>query len=261
MSSRRQLMLGAALLALVPVAAPAQSQDTIHACVQRATGLTRIVKAGQACRAFEHLVIWSVAGPQGPSGPSGPQGVAGPPGVSGPQGNEGPQGPPGPEGPQGPAGPSGGGTLAKRTVGLLVIEGLSTDPSPLFAVRIGLKNTVEVFGGGGGAGKVQFEDFGVLKPIDPLSPKLMLACAEGRHFPKATIEIFGDDGASGPPILTWELNDVIVSALDFTAEGEVPSDSVTLNFAKVCSIYEGPDASGKPVEVKACWDVQANKKI
>jgi hypothetical protein len=35
---------------------------------------------------------------------------------------------------------------------------------------------------------------------------------------------------------------------------------VTLSFAKVCSIYEGSDASGQPAMVKECWDLQANKQ-
>jgi type VI protein secretion system component Hcp len=261
MASRRELVLSAALLALVaglPVAASAQSGDTIHACVQRATGLTRIVPPGRACHPFEQLVIWNVTGPQGPAGP---QGVAGAVGASGLQGPEGPQGPQGPEGPQGPAGTGGGGTApAKTVVGQLLIDDLSVDPSPLFSVRVGVRNSGGVVvGGGGGAGKVEFDDIGVLKPVDPLSPKLLLATAQGRHFPMATIQVFGDGGSGSPPILTWELSDVIISSLDFTASGEVPCDAVTLSFAKVCSIYEGLDAMGKSVTVKECWDLKANK--
>lgn len=55
MSSRRELMSGAALLALAlgfPVAS-AHAADTIHACVQKHSGDTRIVKPGQPCRPFE----------------------------------------------------------------------------------------------------------------------------------------------------------------------------------------------------------------
>ena len=268
MSSRRML-LGAALLALVPgfpVAASAQSDGTIHACVKKFTGDTRIVKPGQACRAFEHLVIWNVNGPQGPAGPSGPQGGVGPQGPQGPQGPEGPQGLQGAEGPQGPAGPAGDGgtTPARKFVGQLVIEDLNppTEPSLLFAVRIGVKNTGDLaFGGGGGAGKATFEDFAVVKPIDALSPQLMVATATGEQFKKATIDIFGPDGPSGVPILTWELTDVLISGLDFSASGDEPNDAVTLAYAKVCSIFDGTDAAGKPVHVKECYDVKANKKI
>lgn len=260
MSLRRKL-LGAALLALVPgfpVAASAQSDGTIHACVKRFSGDTRIVKPGQACRGFEHLVIWNVNGPQGPQGP------AGSPGAPGPAGPEGAQGPQGPEGPQGPAGTGGGGgTPARKYVAQMVIDGLNTpsEPSLLFAVVVGVSNTVGVggAGGGGGQGKASFQDFSVIKPIDELSPKLMLATANGRHFVKATIDVFGEEGPSSPPVLTWELNDVFVSSLAFAASGDVPSDSVSLSYSKVCSIFTGLDSSGQPANVKECWDIKQNK--
>ena len=179
----------------------------------------------------------------------------------------GPEGAPGPAGPAGPGcgdcSGCGGTTPPKKYVGQLVIDGLNTptEPSLLFAVRVGVKNSgASGTGGGGGAGKAEFEDFGVLKPVDELSPKLMLATANGKHFTKGTIEIFGDDGPGGAPILTWELTDVLVSALDFSASGDAPSDSVTLSFSKVCSIYTGLDSGGKPANVKECWDIKQNKE-
>jgi type VI secretion system secreted protein Hcp len=257
MSSRRKL-LRAVLLAVVPAfsVASAHAADTIHACVQKHSGDTRIVKPGQPCRPFEQLVVWNVTGPQGPSGPGGPQGVAGLQGLQGLQGAEGAQGPAGPAG--------GGGTTARKFVGQIVIEDLNppSEPSLLFGVHIGVKNTGGTLGGGGGgAGKAVFDDFAVVKPIDALSPQLMVATATGEHFKKATIEIFGPDGPSGAAILTWELNDVLISGVDFSASGDEPSDTVTLSYAKVCSIFDGLDALGKPVHVRECYDLKANKKI
>ena len=261
MSLRRKL-LRAVLLAVVPAfsVASAHAADTIHACVQKHSGDTRIVKPGQPCRPFEQLVVWNVTGPQGPSGPSGPQGVTGP---QGPQGPDGPQGPQGAEGPPGPAGPGGGGgTTARKFVGQIVIEDLNppSEPSLLFGVHIGVKNTGGGFGSGGGSGKAVFDDFAVVKPIDALSPQLMVATATGEHFKKATIEIFGPDGPSAAPILTWELSDVLISGVEFSASGDEPSDTVTLSYAKVCSIFDGLDALGKPVHVKECYDLKTGKK-
>jgi len=165
------------------------------------------------------------------------------------------------EGPQGPPGAGGGGgTAAKTVVGQLLIDELGMDPSPLYAVSFSVANAGSpIGGGGGGAGKAQFQDMSVLKPVDALSPKLLLSTAQGRVFPKATIEVFGDGGSGAPPVLTWELTEVIVSSLGFNAEGEAPCDAVTLGFRKVCSSYEGLDAGGKPVTVKECWDVEQNK--
>jgi type VI protein secretion system component Hcp len=255
MSSRPNLALRVALVLLAPglPLASAQAADAIHACVKKFSGDTRIVKPGQACRPSEHLVIWNVTGPQGPSGPQG---------IAGPQGPEGPQGPQGPEGPQGPPGTGGGGsTPARKIVGQFVMDGINTpsDPSPLFAVSFAVKQTgTGAIGGGGGGGKAAFEDVGILKPVNEFSPKLMLATAKGQHSPSALVQLFGYDGAT--IVLTLELTEVLVSAFDFDAAGDVPAESVTLNYAKVCLSYTGQDSSGKPANVRQCWDVKQNKE-
>src|SRR5437660_9675235 len=43
------------------------------------------------------------------------------------------------------------------------------------------------FGGGGGASKVQMQDFHFVMKHNKASPKLMLACANGEHIPKAVL--------------------------------------------------------------------------
>ena len=84
----------------------------IHACVNKKTGLVRIVAA---CRRGESSMTWNAQGARGangapgaagPQGPAGPAGAAGPKGDAGAQGAAGPAGPAGPQGPAGPAGPS-----------------------------------------------------------------------------------------------------------------------------------------------------------
>ena len=264
--SLRSSLPGVVLVAvagLAPQAEAAPPPDLIHACVQRGSGLARIVRPGESCRRFEQLVVWNVSGPQGPSGPAGPAGPAGLPGV------DGPQGPMGPEGPAGPPGSGGGsGTPAKQVVGQMVIEGLNNpaDPSSVFSVSIGVTNTGSASGGGGGgAGKAEFGPFAVLKPLDALSPKLMLAAANGKHYPKATIEIFGDGGPGGgaPPILTWELSDVLVSSFSFaTNGGDQLCDQISFSYGKVCSIFEGVDDKGKPTgKVEECYDLKTGKGL
>lgn len=260
--SRRSWLPGVVVVVSAGLAPTAQAapSDLIHACVQKGTGLTRIVRPGQSCRHHEQLVVWNVSGPQGPTGPVGP---------TGPQGVEGAQGPMGPEGPQGPAGPAGSGggsgTPAKQVVGQMVIAGLNgpSEPSSVFSVSIGVTNSGSTTsGGGGGAGKAEFGPFGVLKPIDALSPKLMLAAANGKHFTKATFEIFGDGGSGAPPILTWDLSDVLVSSFTFeTNGGGELCDAISLSYSRVCSIFEGVDDQGKPTgKVEECWDLKLNKE-
>jgi type VI secretion system secreted protein Hcp len=42
-------------------------------------------------------------------------------------------------------------------------------------------------GGGGGAGKVSMQDFHFVMRVNKASPKLMLACADGRAHQEATL--------------------------------------------------------------------------
>src|SRR2546421_7469227 len=43
------------------------------------------------------------------------------------------------------------------------------------------------FGGGGGAGKVQMQDFHYMMNVNKASPKLFLACATGDHIASAAL--------------------------------------------------------------------------
>ncbi len=133
---RRLLLVGA--VSILAVYAEAAPPDLIHACVQRRTGVTRIVRAGEACRPFEQLVVWNVVGPQGPAG------------LQGPEGPQGPAGPEGPAGPPGSGGGGGGGASTPQVVGQLLIEGLSSpdEASPIYSVSIGITVPVDTSSGG-----------------------------------------------------------------------------------------------------------------
>jgi hypothetical protein len=97
-------------------AQPGGRQSTsaaVHACVNKKTGLVRIVAA---CRRGERSISWNTEGARGasgapgeagPRGAAGTAGAAGAKGDTGAQGAAGPAGPAGSAGPQGPAGPAG----------------------------------------------------------------------------------------------------------------------------------------------------------
>jgi type VI secretion system secreted protein Hcp len=119
-------------------------------------------------------------------------------------------------------------------------------------------------GGGGGAGKVQFEDFHFSTKVSKASPKLMLACATGEHLKKAVL-VCRKAGKEQQEFLKITLSDVLISSFKTGGhnEGEtVPVEHATLNFSKVEYEYkeQKPDGSvGGPV---ACgWDVKANKVV
>ena len=81
-----------------------------HGCVDRGTGVLRVVSSARACLGphqvtrgsqrvrvpGEYAITWNQAGPPGAQGTQGSSGAGGPTGPSGPQGVQGQTGPPGP---------------------------------------------------------------------------------------------------------------------------------------------------------------------
>jgi hypothetical protein len=100
---KRCLPVLAISLFLLPAAADAA---VLEACVNKGSGMMRLVDAATNCHANESRVQWNEVGPAGPAGPTGP---TGPTGATGPTGPTGATGPTGPTGPAGPAGESAGG--------------------------------------------------------------------------------------------------------------------------------------------------------
>jgi len=98
------VVLGCAGLSL---AATRDASPVYHGCVNKGSGLLRVLDPGDSCRKDERAIAWSQTGPAGPIGPQGPQGDTGVQGPQGPQGDVGPQGPKGDKGDTGPQGPAG----------------------------------------------------------------------------------------------------------------------------------------------------------
>jgi type VI secretion system secreted protein Hcp len=118
-------------------------------------------------------------------------------------------------------------------------------------------------GSGGGAGKVQMQDFNFTAQTSKASPTLMLACASGKHHKSAvlTARKAGDKQAE---FLTISLSDILVSSYQTGgSEGEVvPTDSVSLNFSKIQVEYKQQKPDGSlGASIKAGWDVKQNKKF
>lgn len=120
-------------------------------------------------------------------------------------------------------------------------------------------------GGGGGAGKVQFQDIHFVKKTDAASPLLMLNCANGAHIKEANFVVRKAGGAQ-LEYLKIKLTDILISSFKDhgTQKGdEIPKESITLNFAKVEYSYQPQGADGKAQggPILAGWDVKANLKV
>jgi type VI secretion system secreted protein Hcp len=119
-------------------------------------------------------------------------------------------------------------------------------------------------GAGQGAGKVVPQDFHFVKKVDKSTPVLFIGCATGQHFKKA--EMVGRK-AGGKQVEYFKatFEDVLISSyqLGGSSHGDVvPTEQLSLNFAKLEMIYKEQKADGSlGGDVKQKYDYAANKKI
>jgi type VI secretion system secreted protein Hcp len=118
--------------------------------------------------------------------------------------------------------------------------------------------------GGGGAGKVSMQDFHFVMKQNKASPDLFLACAAGKHIPKAELTC-RKAGGKQEEFFKVKMSDLLVSSFQTggSAHGDiVPTDQVSLNFSKIEVEYkpQKPDGTLDSPQ-KAGWDVKANKKV
>jgi type VI secretion system secreted protein Hcp len=118
-------------------------------------------------------------------------------------------------------------------------------------------------GGGGGAGKANFQDISVTKWVDTASPILMLYCANGDHFAEAKLTV-RKAGAKPLEYLIIHMKKVLVTSVSTGGSGgeDRLTENVTLNFAQAVVQYskQKEDGSGEsPQEFK--WDIAANAAL
>ena len=120
------------------------------------------------------------------------------------------------------------------------------------------------YGGGGGAGKVQMQDFHFTMKVNTASPKLFLACATGEHFTKATVHA-RKAGAKQQTFYTVIFSDCLVSSFQTSGSGGsdvIPMESISLNFSKIELEYKEQSKDGSVgAAQKVGYDLKANKKI
>jgi type VI secretion system secreted protein Hcp len=128
------------------------------------------------------------------------------------------------------------------------IDGESTDKIHPGEIEIqsfswGVENTGgTIGGGGGGTGKATPQDFHFNSAVSKAAPSLMLACATGRHFQKATLTCRKAGATSlAAEFLKIRLDDCLISSYNTegTAESDVggPTDQFSINFTKIDFLY------------------------
>lgn len=124
----------------------------------------------------------------------------------------------------------------------------------------GLQDAISAGGTGGGAvaSKVKFSGLNVIKRVDKASPKLMLACATGRHIPGAALSFVRKNGQQ---FLLYEFADVQLPAVQDqgAAQGEAtPTEAISLTFGGVRVTYRPENADGSLGTPEVFqWDVKS----
>src|SRR5262245_20508654 len=115
-------------------------------------------------------------------------------------------------------------------------------------------------GGGGGAGKVNVQDLSFTKWVDSSSPKLMLACCNGKHYDEAFLTV-RKAGEKPVEYIKIKLTEVLVTSVSTGGSGgeDRLTENVTLNFAKVNVDYIPQDDKGAAgTAIPMTWDIAAN---
>lgn len=115
-------------------------------------------------------------------------------------------------------------------------------------------------GGGAGAGKVNVQDLSFTKYVDSASPKLMLACCNGKHYDQALLTV-RKAGEKPVEYIKIKFTQVLVTSISTGGSGgeDRLTENVTLNFAKVHLDYTPQDAKGGAgTAIPMEWDIAAN---
>lgn len=118
-------------------------------------------------------------------------------------------------------------------------------------------------GGGAGAGKVNVQDISFTKYVDKSSPDLMLACANGKHYDKATL-VVRKAGETPLEYITITMEDLIITSISTGGSGgeDRLTENVTLNFARVKVEYkEQTPTGGVGATPSMGWNIAENVKM
>src|SRR3989339_365348 len=117
------------------------------------------------------------------------------------------------------------------------VQGSSThvNAMDILSWSFGASNPTSVGSGGAGAGKVSMQDFHFTKRIDKASPMLYSSLAKGEHIKNAVLHV----RRGNTDYLKIELSDVLISSYELSGSGgDMPTESVSLNFAKIEFSYD-----------------------
>lgn len=115
-------------------------------------------------------------------------------------------------------------------------------------------------GGGGGAGKVNYNDLHVHCRIDKATPTLLQFCSNGKHIPSLTMHVCK---AGGTQMIynVIQLTEVLVTSVQFT--GSRDDDTIGIDYAfQAAAIQENytqqAEDGSAGAETSSQWNIKTN---
>jgi type VI secretion system secreted protein Hcp len=116
-------------------------------------------------------------------------------------------------------------------------------------------------GSGSGTGKVDMADITIQKLADKSTPSLMLACANGKHIAKGKLTV-RKAGENPLDYYTIDIEGILISSFNTSGGGELPTETVGLNFVKIKHEYwTQSDKGAKGENANFSWDASKNVKF
>ena len=158
------------------------------------------------------------------------------------------------------------------TILALLLAGEWTTPAPIFMHVDDIKGEVqserhsewiEVFsvsmGAANPSNKVSLSEIAISKPLDKSTPKLVQYCASGTLVKTVFLDVLRS-AATGIRYMRIKLTDVIITSVQQGgASGAVPTEGVSLSFAKAEWSYSEIAADGRALrEITSAWDLRNN---
>lgn len=119
-------------------------------------------------------------------------------------------------------------------------------------------------GGTRTASAASISELTVTKTLDNATPLIFQQLATGKSIGKPVIVTFtkasGKDDGGNDPYLIITMEDVFISGQSLSSGGDLPSESLSLNFTKIKFDYKKSDATGVLSQGSlAGWDLATNK--
>ena len=124
------------------------------------------------------------------------------------------------------------GYVPGEAIGVLHIEGEQIE---VFSWSWGATQSADTsVGAGGGAGRVQLQDFNFTKKVDKSSPTLFKACATGKHISEATLTA-RKAGKGQQEYMVVKFTDLIVSSYQTggSSGDSVPTESISFSYSSI----------------------------